>query len=65
MNQVIIDIHKFNNLLSLFTEKEKEDGLFKHERAFYKGGVAALHQVLIDNNLAEVVKDEKLLNEGK
>lgn len=57
MNQVIIDIHKFNALLAVFTAKEKEDGIFKQERAFYKGGIMALNQVLIDNRLAEIANE--------
>ena len=64
MNQVIIDINKFRGLLSLFSNKEGEDGLFKHEKAFYKGGMAALKQVLIDNNLTGAI-DEEFPNEGK
>lgn len=58
MNQVIIDVNKFNALLSAFDKKGEEEGLFKHEKAFFAGGSVALRQVLIDNNLAGVINEE-------
>lgn len=64
MNQVIIDINKFYKLLHLFYAKELDEGLFKHERAFYRGGRTALTQVLIDNNLTGEI-DEKFPKTGE
>ena len=63
MNQVIIDVHKLANLLTMFRSKEQEEGLFKKEKAFYHGGAVALQQVLIDNNLEKVVEYEELPKE--
>lgn len=64
MNNAIIDINKLYTLLSSFQEKAKEEELFKHERAYFLGGVAALQQVLIDNNYAKRIKYEELLKES-
>lgn len=58
MNLVMIDRYKFKALLSAFDKKVEEDGLFKHERAFFAGGSVALRQVLIDNNLVGVMNEE-------
>lgn len=58
MNQVIIDRYKFLTLLSAFDKKAEEDGLFKHEKAFFAGGSVVLRQILIDNNLTEVIYEE-------
>ncbi|MCD6300829.1 MAG: hypothetical protein J7L82_02020 [Staphylothermus sp.] len=64
MNQVIIDVNMLVRLLATFRSKESEDGLFKHERAFFKGGAAALQQILIDNNLEKVVTYEEFPKES-
>jgi len=64
MNQVIIDVNKLTGLLATFRSKESEDGLFKHERAFFKGGSVALQQILIDNNLEKAVTYEEFPKES-
>ena len=65
MNQVIIDVNKLTNLLATFRNKESEEGLFKKERSFYQGGIVALQQILIDNNLEKVVTYEELPKESE
>ena len=64
MNNVVIDINKLYSLLVSFKGKEQEDDLFKHERAFYRGGFTAIQQVFIDNNYMEYL-NEKLSEESK
>lgn len=64
MNNAIIDINKLYTLLSAFEKKAKEEDLFKHERAYFLGGISALQQILVDNNYAKRIKYEELSKES-